>query len=437
MKIDQGQRIYQKYKKKIPNGTQLLSKKPEIYLPNLWPSYYKKAKGCEITSIGKKKYLDCSNNSVGMCTLGYANNYVDQRVLEAMKNGNICTLNSIDELKLTDKILKLHPWFESVRYSKSGGEAITIAIRIARAYSGRDKVLFCGYHGWHDWYISSNLKKKNLDNHLLPMVPAKGVPKSLAGTAIPFEYNNFDDFKKKFLKNRNNLAAVIMEPTRSYMPDKGYLKKIRDLCSRNDVVFIFDEITSGWRENLGGIHKKFKIYPDIAVYSKAISNGYALSCIAGKHKVMKHSENSFISSANWTERTGFAAALATIEYMDKFKTQKKIITIGKTIKKKWKTISDKYSVKINITGLDALPTFSFKDIDNDIAMTYFTQEMLRKKILASGQFFPTIAHKQKLLKKYFDNFEIIFKKIKKLNRSDGIKKKLIGGVKFYKFNVTT
>jgi glutamate-1-semialdehyde 2,1-aminomutase len=437
MKIDQGQKIYQKYKKKIPGGSQLLSKKPEIYLPNLWPSYYKKAKGCEITSVGKKKYLDCSNNSVGMCTLGYANNYVNKAVLDSIKNGNICTLNSIDELNLTDKILKLHPWFESVRYSKSGGEAIAIAIRIARAYSGREKVLFCGYHGWHDWYISANLKKKNLDSHLLPMVPAKGVPKSLANTAIPFEYNKFDDFKKKFLKNKNNLAAVIMEPTRSYMPDKGYLKKIRDLCKKYDVVFIFDEITSGWRESLGGIHKKFKVYPDIAVFSKAISNGYPLSCIVGKYKVMKDSEASFISSANWTERTGFAAALATINYMDKFKTQKKIITIGKKIKKKWKIISDKCSVKIKITGLDALPTFSFKDIDNDIAMTFFTQEMLRKKILASGQFFPTIAHKQKFLKKYFDNFEIIFKKIKKLNTSKIIKKNLIGNIKFYKFNVTT
>ena len=437
MKIDLGQKLYKKYIKKIPGGTQLLSKKPEIYLPNLWPSYFKKAKGCEIISIGGKKYLDCTNNSVGMCTLGYANKFVDNRVSKVIKNGNISTLNSIEELKITDKLLKLHPWFESVRFSKSGGEAISIAIRIARAYSKKEKVMFCGYHGWHDWYISANIYKKNLDNHLLPMIPASGVPKSLLNTSIPFEYNNFDDFKKKFLKNKNKLAAVIMEPTRSFMPKKGYLEKIRNLCKKNKVVFIFDEITSGWRECLGGIHKKFKVYPDIAVFSKAISNGYPLSCIIGKYDVMKHSMGSFISSANWTERIGFAAGLATIDYMKKFISQKKIIFKGKKIKKKWREISQKNSVQIQITGLDALPTFSFKDLNNDIALTFFSQEMLKKSILASSQFFPTIAHKDKHLKKYFYNFDQIMQKINKLKTNEKIKKELKGNIKYYKFNVTT
>ena len=435
MKKDLGQKLYTKNKLRIPGGSQLLSKKPEIYLPGFWPAYFKKAKGCEVISIGKKKFIDCTNNSVGMCTLGYANSYVAKHVYNAINNGNMSTLNSIDEVKMTNLILKLHPWFDSVRYANSGGEIASIAIRIARAYTKKDKILFCGYHGWHDWYISSNLSTNNLEKHLLPNVPSSGIPKVLKNTAIPFEYNNFADFKKKFDANKKNLGVVIMEPTRSFLPKEKFLEKIKSYCKKNNVVLIFDEITSGWRECLGGIHKKLKVHPDLAIFSKATSNGYPFSCVIGKKKIMQHAASSFISSANWTDRIGFAAAIATINFMKKNKSQSQIKKKGKFIKRGWRKISKKYNIELNITGLDSLPTFSFKRLNNDIAMTYFTQEMLKKNILATGQFFPTIAHSSIYLNKYFIEFEKIFKKISELKKDNSIKSQLLGKIKYYKFNV--
>ena len=437
MKLNLGKALYKKSSKVIPGGVQLLSKRPEIFLPDLWPSYYKKAKGCEITDLDNNKFYDFTNCSVGMCPLGYSNDYVNKEVINAIKKSNITTLNSFYEYDFAKLILKLHPWAKMARFTKSGGEAMSVAVRIARAFSGKNKVLFCGYHGWHDWYLSANLQNKNnLESHLLPDISPKGVPKYLKNTAAPFEFNNTTDFEKKFKKYKNDLACVILEPTRAELPNIKFIKKIRQLTKKFNIPLIFDEITVGWRVANGGFHKKIKINPDIAVFSKATSNGFPLGTIIGKKNIMKTAQNSFISSAYWTENIGFVAAISMIKFFIKNNVSKKLIHKGKSIKKIWKTVSKKYEVKIKISGLDPLPVFNFNYHEkNDEMMTYFTQEMLKLGFLAHGSCFIMLSHSNKLIKKYEKAFEVVFKKIFYIlnNKKGKFKPLLKGRVKFAKF----
>lgn len=430
--MNKGQKLYLKAKKIIPGGVQLLSKRPEIYLPDKWPSYYKSAKGCNIQTLDGKNLLDFSNCSVGMCPLGYANKFVNNEVQKNIRNGNICTLNSPYEIELAKKMISLHPWSSQVKYTKSGGEAVSVAIRIARAYSKKEKILFCGYHGWHDWYIAANKNSSNLDQHLLPGVSSNGVPNSLKNTVIPFEYNNESDFNKKFFKNLKNLACVIMEPTRSVPPNENFIQNIKKFCKKNNIILIFDEITTGWRECLGGVHLKYNVSPDFSIFSKGTSNGFPLGIILGNDK-LKAAETSFISSAYWTESMGFVAALKTIEYMEKNSVQKKLIKKGRLIKKIWKDASEKYKVPIEINGLDALANFSFRTKHRNHVMTYFTEQMLKFNILANGNFFPMISHKKNYIDSYKIAFEKTMRKIKKNFCNSKPKLNLVKKVKHFKF----
>ena len=365
MKFKRGIDLYISALKKIPGGVQLLSKKPEIYLPDLWPSYYKSAKGSEITTLDNKKLYDFTNCSVGMCPLGYSNQHVNKAVIDTIKKGNVSTLNSYLEVDCAKTILDLHKWAHMAKFTKSGGEAMSVAVRIARAYSNKDKILFCGYHGWHDWYISANLKDKSrLNKHLLPGVSSSGIPKILKNTSIPYEFNNIYDFEKKFFNNLKSLSCVVLEPARSNHPKISFLKKIRHYCTKFNIPLIFDEITLGWHCTLGGYHKLKKINPDIAVFSKGTTNGYPLGVIIGKRKIMKASNNSFISSAYWSENLGYAAAIATINYMKKNNVAEKLEKKGIKIKKIWETTAKKNKIDLIISGVNSLPSFNFKDKDS-------------------------------------------------------------------------
>ncbi len=431
-----GNKLYKIAKKIIPGGVQLLSKKPEIFLPDLWPSYYKKAQGSIVTDLDGKKYFDFTNCSVGMCPLGYANKKINNDIIKTIKNGNISTLNSYKEIECAKKLLDLHPWFDMARFTKSGGEAMSVAVRIARAYSQKDKILFCGYHGWHDWYISANINNKaNLNNHLLPGVSSLGVPKYLKNTSIAFEFNNTKDFLNKFKKSKKNLAAVILEPTRAFLPNEKFIRNIRSQCTKFNIPLIYDEITVGWRVTCGGFHKKLKYKPDIAVFSKATSNGYPLGAILGKKKFMDSAQDSFISSAYWTENIGFQAAISMIDYYKKNNVHKLLIKKGIYIKKIWQAISKKYNLNISISGLDALPVFSFNYKNNDEIMTFFTQEMLKKNFLANGSCFVMISHTEKMIQLYKTNLDKVFFEISNIlkNEKGNFKKYLKGRTKFTKF----
>ena len=294
---DTGQALYRRARQRIPGGTQLLSKRPEMLLPEQWPSYYSRASGSRIWDLDGNCFVDMSYSGIGSCVLGYADPDVDEAVHAAIKAGSMSTLNCPDEVELADLLCEIHPWADMVRYTRSGGEAMAVAVRIARTHARRDKIAFCGYHGWHDWYLAANLGSSNaLEGHLLPGLSPAGVPGVLGGTALPFHYNRIEELERIASEHGRELAAVVMEPVRNHPPNSGFLEQVRDIAHRCGAVFVFDEITAAWRLNSGGAHLLYGVSPDIAVFAKAISNGYPMAAIVGTGNVMQAAQDSFISS---------------------------------------------------------------------------------------------------------------------------------------------
>ena len=305
--LSSGQKLWRRAKRVIPGGNMLLSKRPDMFLPSRWPSYFSSAKGCIVTDLDGKEYIDMSIMGIGTNILGYGNEQVDETVLEVIQKGNMSTLNCPEEVYLAERLVEIHPWADMARFARSGGEANAIAIRIARAATGREKIAICGYHGWHDWYLASNLNdSSSLNEHLLPGLSPDGVPKSLAGTTIPF---NFNDIKRlKEIIRDNDLAAIKMEVQRNVPPLPGFLEEIRALCFKNNIVLIFDECTSGFRETFGGHHLTYGVMPDLAMFGKTLGNGYAITAVVGTKEVMESAVDleipnkvDYESGKNWGE----------------------------------------------------------------------------------------------------------------------------------------
>ena len=405
------QKLLKKAKKIIPGGNQLLSKRAEIFAPNIWPTYFKRAKGCEICDLNGKKYYDFAGMGVTACLLGYADNYVNTKVKLAIDKASLTTLNSKDEIKLAESLLKIHRWADMAKFCKSGGEACLVAIRLARSLSKKQNIAFCGYNGWHDWYLSANLKnEKNLDNQLLPGLKTLGVNKTYTNTMFPFFYNDIESLNK-ILKKKNDIGIIIMEPMRFVKPKNNFLKKVKYLAKKKGLILIFDEITSGFHDNLGGLHLKFGINPDLAIFGKALGNGFPISAIIGKKKIMQKANETFISSTMWTEQIGFVAANATLEKLKKKKINKKNIKIGQKIKQIWKNAAKNNKLNIIIGGIDTLPSFKFNYLNQEVVSTYMTREMLKYGFLANNAPAVTAAYTNKILKIYKNSIEIVFKKI--------------------------
>ncbi|WDE98195.1 aminotransferase class III-fold pyridoxal phosphate-dependent enzyme [Lentisphaera profundi] len=428
MQIGKSQKLYTKAKKIIPGGTQLLSKRPEMFLPDYWPAYFSKAKGCEVWDLDNKHYYDFAYMGVGANLLGYANDIIDQKVIESIHNGTNSTLNCPEEIDLAEKLISLHPWSDMVRYTKTGGEAMSVAVRIARAHTHKEKILFCGYHGWHDWYIASNLSSdSSLNGHLLPGLSPAGVPQSLEGTSFPFTYNDTEGFKTLFESHKGELACIVMEPVRNHEPSTEFLTTIRTLCTAYNIVLIVDEITAGFRMNIGGAHLRYDFEPDIATFGKAFSNGYPMGAIIGKRKIMEAAQGSFISSLFWTERTGLTAALATIKEMESQNTPDTIMKVGTRVKNAWLEISESTVVPITITGLPSVISMSFDHEKKLELKTLLTQEMLKRGFLATTAFYACSAH-EPYIDHYLDNLKAVFQTLKIAIDNNTIEASLLGEV---------
>jgi glutamate-1-semialdehyde 2,1-aminomutase len=412
LSLDKNYYLWEDAKNYILNGGMLLSKRQEQLLPGKWPVFFKKAKKCFIWDINNKKYLDYSLMGVGTNILGYANDQVNKKLKKTIIESNISTLNSKEDLLLSQKLISLHPWSSQCFFARSGGEANAIAVRISRAYTRKDEVAICGYHGWHDWYLSTNLdNKKNLDKIFLPGISTLGVPNKISGLTHPFKYNDINGIKDLIKKNKN-IGTIFMEVERNEKPKNNFLKKIRDIANKNNIVLIFDECTSGFRETFGGLHKKYNINPDIVVFGKSLGNGIPITAVLGKKNIMEKAKESFVSSTFWTDRLGPTAGVATLEAMEKIKSWEIITNLGKRIKKEWFKIAKKYKIKIKITGLDAMPLFKFVSKKDIYYRNYITQEMLKKNILCTNYVYCSINH-TKYLKRYLNELDKIFKKISK------------------------
>jgi glutamate-1-semialdehyde 2,1-aminomutase len=416
-------------RKLIPGGTQLLSKRPEMFAPGQWPGYYSRAKGAETWDLDGNRYVDMSINGIGASILGFADPDVDNAVHAAIDGGTNCSLNCPEEVELAELLCEMHEWADMVRYARCGGEAMAIAVRIARAHTQRDKIAFCGYHGWHDWYLAANLGQGDLlSDQLLPGLSSVGVPRGLAGTALPFHYNNIDELEKIVSKNRNELAAIVMEPVRNHDPEPGFLERIRELASEIGAVLIFDEITAAMRLNTGGVHLIYGVEPDMAVFAKAISNGYPMGAIIGREAVMQAAQSTFISSTYWTERIGPVAALATISKHRNLNVARHLIDVGKRIQNGWEHAAERTGLKVHISGMPPLSHFSFEYDNGQAMMTLFTQMMLERGFLASGRFYATYAHQSLHIEKYIYAVDEIFSFIAMADEKGAVEHYLKGPV---------
>lgn len=404
-----GQTLYTHAKARIPGGTQLLSKRPEMFAPSQWPPYFSKARGCETWDIDGNHYYDMSTNGIGACLLGFRDPDVSRAVIDRINHGSMCTLNPPEEVELADQLCKIHPWAEQARFTRSGGETAAVAVRIARATTDRSVVAVGGYHGWHDWYLAANLGSADaLRGHLLPGLEPLGVPRELRHTTIPFHFNHRAEFQSVINKYGSRLAAVVMEPCRGGDPEPGFLEFVRKATKKCGALLIFDEISIGWRLCFGGAHLKFGICPDMAIFAKALGNGHPIGAVIGTKQAMAGAHSSFISSTYWTESVGPVAALATLRKMRKLNIPGHVERIGRLVQNIWKDHGVRHGLPVVAGGYPCVAHFRFDHPQSNELRTLFVQGMLARGFMAGCQFYPTLAHTESIVALYANAVAEVF-----------------------------
>lgn len=405
-----GEKLWERAKKVIPGGNMLLSKRAEMFLPEGWPSYFSRTLGCQVWDLDDIPYLDVGYMGIGTNTLGYSHPKVDEAVRRVIESGNLSTLNCAEEVLLAERLVEIHPWAAMAKFTRSGGEACAVALRIARAASGKDGVAFCGYHGWHDWYLSANLSLESaLDQHLIAGLEPYGVPRALSGLSRPFSYNRLDQLEA--ILQLGEIGVVFMEVERNFPPAPGFLEGVRTLANDYGAVLVFDECTSGFRQVLGGLHMLYGVEPDIAVLGKTLGNGYAINAVIGSQGVMESANSTFISSTFWTERIGPAAALASLEVMTTEGSPGVIHESGLKVREGWTDLAEDVGLQIKIEGIPALSTFHFEGFDSQAIKTFVTREMLANGYLATAAFYSSIAHSPEILHSYLSDLGEVFGKV--------------------------
>jgi glutamate-1-semialdehyde aminotransferase len=424
-----GQRLYAHAKKILPGGAQLLGKRAEMYLPELWPSYYARASGCEVWDLDGRRYLDFTMVGIGTSVLGYADPDVERAAIAAVRAGPMNTLNAPEEVALAELLLDLHRWADMVSYARTGGEIMAKAIRIARAATGRDEIAFSGYHGWHDWYLSVNLAGDGLTGHLLPGLAPAGVPQALAHTTHPFAYGDLDALRRIADERGRRIAAIVLEPVRQSGPPPGFLEAVRDIATRTGAALVFDEITSGFRVVTGGTHLTLGVEPDLVTLGKTMSNGFAMAAVVGRREVMEAVHRTFISSAFFTERVGPAAALAAVQKHRRIDAGATLVAIGRQVQEGWRRAGERTGLPIRVSGIPPLANFSFDDPDAPALTTLFTQEMLARGFLASDRFYPTVRHEESHVIAYLTAVEATFEIVAQARARGDVRQRLAGPVK--------
>jgi glutamate-1-semialdehyde 2,1-aminomutase len=394
--VEKSYELYREALEIIPGGVQLISRRPTLYAPGLTPPYVSRGKGARFWDLDGNEYIDFMM-CVGASILGYADDAVDDAVLAQIRQGTAYSVNHPLEVELARELIAAIPCAEAVRYCKGGGEANAIAVRIARGYTGREKVLFCGYHGWHDWYLAANLENDSaLDSHLLPGIRPQGVPHGLAGTALPFRYNDLDSLEQQLERNRGQVAAIILEASRgASLPAPGFLEGVRALATAHGAVLIFDEVVTGFRIALGGAQERFGVTPDLATYAKAISNGYAMGAVVGRHEVMQVVGEMFVSSTYWSDAVGLAAALATVRELRRRDAFAQIGAFGTRFGQHFDQLAEEHDLPLRAAGLpqqfsiaatsgDATAKRGLKDL--------YVQEMTKRGFFTSFGVSPSYAH---------------------------------------------
>jgi len=422
--------LYAHGKQRMPGGTQLLSKRPEMFAPDQWPAYFREARGCEIWDMDGRHYYDFSINGVSACLLGYRDPDVTAAVTRRISLGSMSTLNPPEELELADRLCEIHPWAEQARFGRCGGETGVIAVRIARATTDRSVVAICGYHGWHDWYLAANLGDSDeLRGHLLEGLSPIGVPRELRGTNFTFTYNNLDEFESILSEHGDRLAAVVMEPCRYHDPEPGFLEAVREGAHKHGALLIFDEVSIAWRLQHGGAHLRYGVYPDIAFFSKALGNGHPIGAVIGTKEAMAGAHTSFISSTQWTESVGPTAALATLEKLKRCKVTEHVAHIGSRVQQYWREHASKHGLPVDVDdSFPCLSHFAFEHELGDELRTLYTQLMLDRGLLAGVAFSPTLAHTDEIVDMFGEAIDEVFAEIADALEAGEVRQRLRGPV---------
>lgn len=414
-RMESGQELWKCAKSVISTGTGLLSKRAEMYDPEYWPAYFTRCAGAEVWDLSGRRFVDFAGG-IGAVLLGYADPDVNAAVQRRLSEGTYCSLVNPQEVALAEKLLDLHPWAGKVRYARGGGDAMAMAIRIARAATGKSGVAFCGYHGWHDWYLAANLGDNDaLDGHLLPGLAPKGVPRELRGTSVPFKYNDLESFEKALSQLDENLSVVVMEPMRAHHPKDGFVAKVAARSKELGAVLIVDEITSGLRYGFPGALSQLGVTPDIVVYAKAMGNGFPFAAVVGREEVMDAADESFVSSSFWTDGVGTAAALATLEKVQRLNVQKVVWEKGKELQTALEELASKYpGCKISIGGMPSTPTVTFDLGEHSTnAKTFYVRKMLEKGFLVSTTYYLMYAHHEGQMEQLLLALEDVFNELEK------------------------
>ena len=396
-RVPESTRLYRRADRLIAGRTHLFGRRAELHAQGISPVYSHRQQGCRLWDVDGNEYLDF-NLGAGSVLLGHAFPSVVRAVQEQAARGTGLTVNHPLEIEAAEQLAEIVPCAEMVRFCKGGGESDMVAIRIARAATGRDKVAFCGYHGWHDWYLSGQSGPgAALEKHLMHGITPLGVPKSLVDTTLAFEYNNLDSLRKLLEENRGEVACVIMEAARTYTPEPGYLEGVRRLTRDHGVVLIFDEVVTGFRTALGGAQEYFGVVPDMATFAKCISNGFALGAVVGKREIMQVALDSFISSVYWAEATGLAACKATLQEYRTRKVSRIIQEIGQSFMKGLSGIFQDLGLPFQVIGLPSFPAMVFEGVpgeQNAAATTLYLQETAKRGLIGGPGFMFCIQHSQ-------------------------------------------
>lgn len=424
------QKRYQEAKRIIPGGTQLLSKRPEMFAPDQWPAYYREARGCEIWDIDGRHYVDFSLHGIAASLLGFRDPDVTRAVQRCVARGSFCTLNSADEVELAELLCELHPWAEQARFARTGGEIMSVAVRLARAATDRAVVAVCGYHGWHDWYLAANLgENDSLRGHLLPGLEPRGVPGELRGTARAFAYNDREALDTICRECGDRLAAIVMEPCRDRDPEPGFLDYVRERAHQAGALLVFDEISIGWRLVTGGAHLRMGVEPDLAVFAKSMSNGHPMAAVIGTRDAMAGAHDSFISSTYWTDGVGPAAALATIRKMQAVDVPGHCRRIGQRLQQAWQELGQRHGLPLTVPDTyPALAKFSFDHDQAPVLGTLFVQEMLKQGYLAKPVVYVSLAHTDAMTDAYLDAVDRVFSGLAEALDAGNLEQRLDGPV---------
>lgn len=383
--------LYERAKALIAGRTHLFGRRAEMHAYGVSPIYSARQKGGHFWDVDGHEYLDF-NLGAGAVLLGHAYPSVVRAVQDQATRGTGLSINHPLEIETAERLSDIVPCAEMVRFCKGGGEANLVAVRIARAATGRDKVVFCGYHGWHDWYLAANLASEaTLAKHLLPGISPRGVPRELEATTLPFEFNNIESLGQVLDANPGEVACVILEAARTYLPEPGFLEGVRELTRKHGAALIFDEVVTGFRTARGGAQEYYNVIPDMATFAKCISNGFALGAVAGKREVMEVAVDSFISSVYWAEATGLAAGKATLEEYLIQDVCGAVRRFGQAFVAGCRKLIEECGVPAIMAGLPAFPALTFREVAPELLdplVTLYMQETAKRGFFGGpGHFF--------------------------------------------------